>query len=97
MNPKFDVPAALVGRVVRTLLETEGAHKVTAYVTPHQTVKAKLVLFDGKLPRKGARRADIRLTIGDPNHAERKFIKLAQKASEPFPVKKMQVKFAVKV
>jgi len=33
------------------------------------------------------------LTIGRPNYAEREFIKLCKKAGEPFPVKKMQLKF----
>jgi hypothetical protein len=32
-------------------------------------------------------------TIGKPNYEEREFIKKCKKAGEPFPVKKIQVKF----
>lgn len=92
MNPKFDAQPGIIGRVVRTLIETPGAHKVTAYLSPNQTVKATQIVFCGKLPRKNARRADIRVTIGDPNHAERAFIKAARAAGEPFPIKKLQIK-----
>ena len=33
------------------------------------------------------------LTIGKPNYLERAFIKSCKKAGEPFPVKKVQIKF----
>lgn len=93
MNPKFDASAAVIGKVVRTLVETEGARKVTAFLSPTMTVKASFVLFGGKSPSERARSADIRLTIGDPNFAERRFIKDCRRAGEPFPVKKLQVRF----
>lgn len=34
---------------------------------------------------------EITLTIGKPNYLEREFIKLCQKAKEPFPIKKIQL------
>lgn len=90
MNPKYDVSAVIIGKVVRALLET-GAHKVTAYISPNQTVKACRKLFDGGITKRDIR-ADITLTVGVPNYAERRFIKLARAAGEPFPIKKLQIK-----
>jgi hypothetical protein len=37
------------------------------------------------------RQTEIVVTIGKPNYAERKFIELAKKAGEPFPIKKIQL------
>jgi hypothetical protein len=39
---------------------------------------------------------DLRLTIGKPNYSERKFIKQCIKAGEPFPIKKIQLKYWLK-
>lgn len=33
------------------------------------------------------------LTVGRPNYLEREFIKSCKKANEPFPIKKIQLKF----
>ena len=90
MNQKYDVPAAVIGNVVRELLESD-AKKVTAYLTPKLTVKASRLTFDGKVDQRSAR-ADVRLTLGVPNHSERAFIKSCVAAGEPFPVKKMQIR-----
>ena len=90
MNKNFDVPSVIVGKVVMNLLELE-AHKVTAYLSPQRTVKACRKIFGGKINSRD-RRADIQLTIGAPNYAERRFIKACLAYGEPFPVKKLQVK-----
>lgn len=78
-----------VAQVVDTLLRT-GAHRATKYIDPNLTVKATKKNFSGKRPSKGL--LELAVTIGRPNFAERKFIALARKAGEPFPVKKIQVK-----
>lgn len=39
------------------------------------------------------RRNEFVLTVGQPNYLERKFVKDCKKAGEPFPVKKVQIKF----
>lgn len=98
INPKWDVPAGELGRVVRALIEqaSEGVIRCTSYVSPKQTVKATFVTFDGRLPDRRASRADVRLTVGAPNYAERRFIKICEKAGEPFPVKKLQLKVRTK-
>lgn len=84
------VPLRTVSRVVQTLLNQE-AKKVTAFVSPTLTVKASRILYDNKIDRRN-KRAEIVLTLGVPNYAERKFIKLCQRAGERFPVRKLQVR-----
>jgi hypothetical protein len=49
-------------------------------------------LQGGKLPAKGSN-LHISLVIGRPNFAQRLFIKACKKAGEPFPVKRVQLKF----
>lgn len=90
MNHHFDVPPKVVGEVVWTLLEHD-AKKVTAFLSPRLTVKASRTLYDGKISKRD-RRADVSVTIGEPNYAERRFIKAALAAGEPFPVKRFQIK-----
>ena len=80
----------VVGKVVTALMSTEGK-RATAFLSPRLTVKATRVAFDGRIDHRD-RRADIRLTIGAPNVDERHFIKLAQRAGESFPVKKVATK-----
>jgi len=84
------VTKAVVGKVVSTLIATE-SKKATAYLSPRLTVKATRRAWDGKIDRRD-RRADIVLTIGEPNCDERHFIKTAIRAGEPFPVKKVVTK-----
>lgn len=90
MNKAYDAPAEVIGDVVRTLIETQLA-KVTSFQSPSLTVKATRVMFAGRLDSRD-KRADVRVTIGAPNYAERKFIKACKRAGEPFPIKKLQLK-----
>lgn len=64
--------------------------KATKYLSPTLIVSATYV---GK-PNKRDVRHHINVHIGNPNYAERQFIKTCKKAKEPFPVKKIQLKFA---
>ena len=64
------------------------ARSAVKYVSEKEVVKATR---RGK-PTKRAFQTQILLTIGRPNYAERKFVKLCQKSGEPFPVKKVQLK-----
>lgn len=78
-----------VKTVVRELL-ANSAVKATKYVSPTMTVKATR---HGR-PRRNEKKITMVLTIGRPNYAERRFIKDCRKAGEPFPVRKVQLKFA---
>lgn len=62
--------------------------QATVYISPKLTVKA--TLQGDEQNNKEAR--TVVLTVGRPNYAERKFIKLCLEAKEPFPVKKIQLK-----
>ena len=75
-------------QVVEAVLET-GAYKATKFLSAKETVKATRRRFR----RGGGRITEVLLTVGRPNYAERQFIKKAQAAGEPFPIKKVQLKF----
>ena len=78
-----------VKRAVCTVAYFPEVRKVTHYHSPVETVKATAT---GRR-RVGERQVSILVTIGKPNYAERKFIKLCQKAGVPFPVRKVQLKY----
>lgn len=79
--------------VIEAIIST-GALKATKYLSPKEIVRGvrKSYRFNGRKVIKGAN-IEITLTIGKPNYIEREFIKACQKANEPFPVKKIQLKF----
>ena len=80
-----------VGELIETLIDTS-ATKATKYIDYEYVMKATRKLFGGKI-RKMARTIDIVLTIGKPNFEERATIKKFLAVREPFPVKKIQLKF----
>jgi len=77
-----------VNNVVEACMETE-ARKATIYVSPVLVVKATR----RHRAKKNEVHVEILLTIGRPNFDECKFIKDCIKAKEPFPIKKMQLKY----
>ena len=79
-----------IERVVTEVIDA-GAWKATKYVSLKQVVRATQRRYGGRLGKRD--RADIVLTIGSPNFSERRFIAKCKKAGEPFPVKKIQLKF----
>lgn len=64
------------------------ARSAVKYISDKEVVKATRI----SKPDKRDVQTHILLTIGRPNYAERKFVKLCKKAGEPFPVKKVQLK-----
>jgi hypothetical protein len=69
-----------------------GAKKATKYLSPKEVVKAT---YRGKRDKR-SRSHTILVTLGSPNYEEREFITKAKKAGEPFPIKKIQLKFPAK-
>lgn len=63
--------------------------RATDYFSPKFIIRAVRKTYGKKIVKGNI---EIALTIGKPNYAEREFIKLCQKANEPFPVKKLQLK-----
>jgi hypothetical protein len=71
-------------------LEAERTIKtVTYFESPTHTEKVtrQFKLF------KNDRSATYIVTIGKPNYAEREFVKKCKQSGEPFPVKRLQLKF----
>jgi hypothetical protein len=73
------------------LIQTE-AHTATKYLSPTHVVRATRIVWRGKIDKR-SRTIEIRFTDGKPNYHAREFIKRCQKAGEPFPVRKIQLKF----
>lgn len=83
--------------VLNTLLLTD-AHVATKYLDPKRVVRATRISY--KSGKKGRRKfapadkeVEVRLHVGRPNYLEREFVVKCKKAREPFPVKKIQLKF----
>lgn len=69
------------------------AVKAVKYLSTNQVVKATRKLYKYNNRRIDKRHdVEIVVKIGRPNYLEREFIKLCQKAHEPFPIKKVQLK-----
>jgi len=84
----------IFGDLAEAILEV-GAIQAVKYYTPKLRVKATRRIYAGKI-RKNERCVEILFSIGTPNYAEWKFIRQAVKAGEPFPIKKLQLKFLKK-
>lgn len=84
-----------VSDVVVACLET-GAKTATKYISDKLVIRVSAKLIGGKLPPKRVKSLGFVLTIGAPNFEAREFIKVCKKAKEPFPVKKIQLKFPSK-
>ena len=80
----------VITQVVEQLLRADSV-KATKYLAPNLVVRAVRKRYGNKIVDRGGR-IEISLTIGRPNYVEREFIKLCQKAKEPFPIKKIQHK-----
>ena len=95
--PRFYGPhgnAILVNTIshLAAVLLDSGAVRATKYLGEKLTVKGKLKTYRGAINTR-ARTAEILFTFGAPNYAERQFIAKRRKSGEPFPVKKVQLKF----
>ena len=84
----------MAGVVVEALLRNDACRAVK-YHSHSLVVSAARPVYKAAGMKWSGRdsRADIVLKIGAPNFDERTFIKKCQKAGEPFPVKKIQLKF----
>jgi len=83
-----------VGKVLEALT-TNNAYKAACYLSDKLVVRMSRKLYRGKFKSKIANE-EIILIIGKPNYEQREFIKQCKKAGEPFPVKKIQLKFPPK-
>jgi len=84
------IPMNVFNNLIETLLRAN-AVKTTKYLSEGLVIKATRKLYNKKIYKSG--NTEIILTIGKPNFDERKFIKQCLKAKEPFPIKKIQIKY----
>ena len=68
-----------------------GGKKATKYFSEREVLKGTRITY--KRAKGKQSRTELLFTIGIPNYAERQFIKKCKKAGEPFPVKKLQIKW----
>ena len=80
-------------QVVATILANNNVMRAVKYISPKEVVRATRRSFRiyNRKTRKG-QSIEILLHIGRPNYLEREFIALCQKAKEPFPIKRIQLK-----
>lgn len=76
------------GQLAEAILEI-GAKQATRIYGEKLTLKATR---QGRLDKR-SRQTTILFTIGRPNYAERQFIKSAKAAGEPFPIKRVLLKY----
>ena len=81
-------PHDAVRRIVRELAHPT-VYRATLFLSDQLTVKATRI---GRASTH-TRAVNARITMGRPNYAERAFIKKCKAAGEPFPVRKVQLKF----
>ncbi len=79
-------------RTAISALLDSGAWKATLFLSPTEVVRATRRWYRGRKTQDG-RRVEIEITIGRPNYQERDLVKVLKKAGEPFPVRKVQLKF----
>ena len=85
------IPRKIFGELIECILTVNNMTKATKYYSKTEVVRATRRTYNGKIWKIG--NVEILLTIGKPNFRERKFIKLCEKTSEPFPIKKVQFEY----
>lgn len=83
---------AKAAREVINALLLNGASRATKFISETDRVTVSRILFRGRIGRK-TRSTSLVVSFGAPNYAERDFIARCKRSGEPFPVKKVQLKF----
>ena len=87
------IPRKIFSELAEVLLTTM-AYKVTKFYSEKDIARASRRLYQGRISNRG--NLEILFTIGRPNFEEREFIKKCKKVKEPFPIKKIQIKYPPK-
>lgn len=85
----YEYAMTKLGQCVGDVLTAPNTRRATAFISPTLTIKATAQ----RRPDGRGRSATALVTIGAPNFAERRFIRVCQKAGEQFPLKRIQWKF----
>jgi len=84
------ISLSMFSNLSEILLRTN-AVKATKFYSENFIVRAKRKTFRGRISQRS--NIEIIFTLGRPNFEERQFIRKCVKAKEPFPIKKVQLKF----
>ena len=79
-----------INNIIGLFLCDDRLKSATKYITPKAVIRVSRRVY------KSHRKTDpieLLISFTKPNYKEREFIKLCKKAKEPFPVKKLQVKY----
>lgn len=79
-----------LGEAVGDVVTGVKVRRATAYIGPSLTMKATA---QRKQRKSGDRSVTVLVTVGRPNFAERRFIRVCQKAAMAFPLNQIQWKF----
>ncbi len=85
------IPFIYFAKLAEVLI-SEGAYRATKFISEKDVIKATR---RGKIDRRNSR-TEILFTLGTPNYIEREFIKKLKQCGEPFPVKKILLKWPVR-
>lgn len=83
-------PSTGFANVVINTLVNSTARRAIKYISPSLVVRATRRTFRGKI---AGGNLELSVTIGRPNYSERLFINKCIKAHEPFPIRKIQLKY----
>lgn len=86
---RSDIQAA-THKAIGILLHS-GAKTSTAYISDKLVVRVSRRTYLRRT--RGVKPIELSVTIGRPNYHARKFITLAKRAGEPFPIKKAHLTF----
>jgi len=85
------IPRKIFSELAEIVLEG-GAVRATKFYDEHTVVSCKRKLFGGKVDKR-SKISELLFKVGAPNFKERGFIKQCKKVGEPFPIKRIQLKF----
>ena len=85
------VPRYVFAQLAEAILQA-GAKRATKYLSEKLTVKA--TLHGKRMNRAEVSNRTMVVSVGRPNYAERQFIRQCKRAGEPFPIKRLQLKWA---
>jgi len=86
---KTEIDTKWIATVTATLIANKDAKSAIKYLSEKLVIKAT---WHNK-PKANNRGETMIVTFGQPNYREVSYIKSLKKAGEPFPVKKIQLKF----
>lgn len=91
----MSVPRNIFGQLAEVIIEG-GARQAIKYLSPTEVVKATAILYKGRKHDRREKHRSILFTLGVPGYREQESIKRYKQAGEPFPVKKIQIRWPKK-